>query len=347
MHTEFQTLHANFHETGNAKRSWTTRTSVRLYLHDGDGHIGLGEAAPLEGLSREGAGQAQEALAAFDWPDQPPLELDEIEALVSRIDPALPSARFAAESALTSLAASVLAVPMWAMWADEVEAQPVAPVLFGPDDFTIMRAAREAAAHEVQAVKLKVGVHSERMESALLREIRAVVGPIDLRLDANGSVPPDKLAATLERLAEHEPSFLEEPAALEHIMKLSEVPFPLAIDESLAGDDADEVLDRALDCDHIQVVVLKPSLLGGAARCLSLAARARAAGRQVVVSHLMEGVIGRCAAAHLALALGGAPAGLGEHPALGLLSDGLTASWIDLAWITPPSAPGLGLELAW
>ena len=59
----------------------------------------------------------------------------------------------------------------------------------------------------------------------------------------------------------------------------------------------------------------------------------------------MEGPIARAAIAHLALALGGEAAGLGEHPGLLPLSDGLCTPWIEPTQIDPPELPGLGLEL--
>ena len=347
MRVELQTLHANIEETGNAKRRWHSRSSLRVMLYDDHGHVGLGEAAPLPGMSPESARDARKALSVLEWPTTPPLELDAIAAVVSRIDPSLPSARFAAESALISLAASIQGRPMWATWAETVEEIAVAAALFGTKDTEVLQAAREAAAYEVIAVKAKVGWLPLQREIALLRDVRSVVGPIELRLDANGAFAPGELAERLDALAELDPSFLEEPCSIEDLGALSEVPFPIAVDESLVGPDSEERLLRALECEHVRVVVLKPTLLGGLERCRALATLAREAGREVIVSHTMEGVIARAAAAHLALALGGRAAGLGDHPALSPLSDGLTAPWIDLAWIEPPTAPGLGLELAW
>jgi o-succinylbenzoate synthase len=347
VRAELQTLHANIEETGNAKRRWHSRSSLRVMLHDDHGHVGLGEAAPLPGMSPESARDARKAVAELEWPESPPLELDAIAEVVSRIDLGLPSARFAAESALISLAASIRGVPMWRTWTEEVEELAVAAALFGTKDTDVLQAAREAAAYEVIAVKAKVGWLPSQREIALLRDVRAIVGPIELRLDANGAFLKGELAERLDALAELEPAFLEEPCSLEDLRSLSEVPFPIAVDESLVGPDAEERLARALECEHIGVVVLKPTLLGGLERCRALAALARDAGREVIVSHTMEGVIARAAAAHLALALGGGATGLGDHPALSVLSDGLTAPWIDLAWIEPPSSPGLGLELAW
>jgi len=347
MRPELQTLHTSIEETGNAKRRWHSRSAVRVILDDGEGHVGLGEAAPLPGMSQESASEARAALARFEWPEEPLLELDEITDRVSRIDASLPSARFAAESALTSLAASVHEVPMWAMWTETSEEIAIASALWGSDEGAILQSAREAAAYEVLAIKMKIGWQSPARENALLRDVRAVVGPIDLRLDANGSIEPDTLAKRLEALAAHEPDLLEEPCALEHVEALSEVPFPLAVDETLSGPDGEAILERALACPHIGAVVLKPTLLGGLERCRAIAARATEAGKRAILSHTMEGVIARAATAHLALALGGPPPGLGDHPALAPLSDGLAAPWIDLAWIEPPGLPGMSLELAW
>jgi o-succinylbenzoate synthase len=348
VRAELQTLHANIETVGNAKQRWRSRSSVRLILDDDDGHVGLGEAAPLPGMSPETTRDAFDALSAVEWPEEPLLELDEIARVVESVDPGVPSARFAVETALTSLAASVEGLPMWAMWCREVSELPIAATLWGADVDSVLQSAREAAAYEVLAVKLKIGQVGEWREQDLLRKVREIVGPVDLRLDANQSLDPDTLEAQLEAFVPHDPAFLEEPCDLERVLELEEAPFPLAVDESLVGDDTEATLERALSHDPIGVVVLKPSLLGGLERCRRLAERAREAGRAVVVSHLMEGTIARAGAAHLALALGGElAAGLGDHPALLALSDGLTAGWIDLAWIEPPEAPGLGLELAW
>lgn len=348
MRVELQTLHANIETVANGKRTWRSRSSVRLIVDDEGGHVGLGEAAPLPGMSPETARDAFDALSAVEWPDDPPLDLPTIATIVETVDPKVPSARFAVETALTSLAASVEGLPMWAMWSDEVTEVPIAATLWGADVDAVRQGAREAAAFDVLAVKLKIGPTGGSSELELLREVRDIVGSVDLRLDANQSLDPGTLAERLAGLVPHEPAFLEEPCDLAHTLALEDVPFPLAVDESLVGPDPESTLERVLTHDTIGVVVLKPSLLGGLERCRRLAERARSAGRAVIVSHLMEGIIARAGAAHLALSLGGEiPVGLGEHPALHTLSDGLTAGWIDLAWIEPPEAPGLGLELAW
>lgn len=347
MRAELQTLHASIETVANARRSWSTRASVRVMLDDGAGHVGLGEAAPLEGFSKESASDARQALAALEWPERAPVSLAAVRAIVDRIDAGLPSARFAAETALTSLMASTFEVPLWALFADEAHAIPMCATLLADDVASIETGAREAAAFGMQAVKIKVGRGDRQSERALLTIVRDLLPDAELRLDANGAFSAAGLEGRLAELARFEPAFLEEAAPLPVVLAHEPAaPFPLAVDESLAGD-AEARLEEALGCDAIGVVVLKPTLLGGIGRCLALAKRARRAGRAVVVSHMLEGVIARAAAAHLAVVLGGAAAGLGEHAALAPLSSGLMARWIGIGWIEPPELPGLGLDVAW
>jgi len=345
MRAELQSLHSAIPAAMNARRQWHSRHAVRLYLSDGSGHIGVGEAAPLPGMSTETAAQAREALAQLAWPDEPPRRTTEIARIIAQISPSLPSARFAAETALASLMTSKLGVPLFTMWTDRVAEVPIASGLWGMDDHALVAAAREAAAYGVPAVKVKIG-RSSALDLGLLHAVREVLPHTELRLDANGTLDPDTLDERLAELAPFSPSFLEEPCAFEHLETRGSNPIPFALDESLARPDGDDVLARALTCDAMKVVVLKPTLLGGLTRCWILAQKARDAGRRVVISHLMEGPISRAAAAHLALALGPEAAGLGDHPALAPLADGLTTPWIDSCWISPPELPGLGLELS-
>ncbi len=283
----------------------------------------------------------------MSWPDEVPRTLDEVQAVVETIDPKLPSARFAAESALASLVASVEGVPLWALWSpsmpDEVG---VAATLWSEDPELFQASLAEAAAFELGTVKLKIGHRPPDAERAALELVRSVLPDAELRLDANRSIPTDELARRLEALVPFGPAFIEEPCELDAALAFADPPFPFAIDESLAPD-PEARLEAALASDAFGAVVLKPTLLGGLQRCWTLAARAREAGRRVIVTHCLEGAIARAAAAHLALAIGQDAAGLGDHPALEPLSDGLFVGWIDLAWIEPPEMPGLGLEVVW
>lgn len=345
MRASFQMMHTSIETVRNARREWTLRSSLRLILEDDRGLVGVGEAAPLPGVSPDTAREAREALEAVRWPDRAPSSLEQIGAVLEQIDPRVASARFAAETALASMAATQLGDPLWALFADEVEEIGLCSALFSDDPDQLEAIVAEAAAFEVPALKLKIGADLEA-DRARMARVRRSLPDIELRLDANGSLRPDALPAHLAALEPFGPSFLEEASDLSAVLALSDTPFPLGIDESLVPDPEGR-LDQALACAAIGVVVLKPTVLGGLTRCWELAQKAQAEGRVVVVSHAFEGIVARAAAAHLALAIGGAPAGLGEHAALDLLSDGLVAGWIDVAWIEPPELPGLGLDVVW
>ena len=76
--------------------------------------------------------------------------------------------------------------------------------------------------------------------------------------------------------------------------------------------------DLSIAADSVRAVVLKPMRLGGAVRCMQIAAAARAVGIEPVVTHMMDGPIALAAARALAFALQPALAcGLAAHDALG------------------------------
>ena len=94
------------------------------------------------------------------------------------------------------------------------------------------------------------------------------------------------------------------------------MPCRLALDESLIELGRDE-LERALESSQLAALVLKPTLLGGFARCFELATAARRHGVAPVISHTLEGPIGFAACVELARAIGAdVPVGLAPHPAL-------------------------------
>jgi O-succinylbenzoate synthase len=79
----------------------------------------------------------------------------------------------------------------------------------------------------------------------------------------------------------------------------------IAADESVA---TAEGAERVIDSGAVDVVVLKPAMLGGPLRALEVAALARKAGMQVVFSHAFESAVGARHALHCAAAWGDAGA---------------------------------------
>jgi len=169
----------------------------------------------------------------------------------------------------------------------------------------------------VAAVKIKIGADLAG-ELRQLRELRQICPAAELRLDGNRRFAH---AGELADFAALRPRFIEEPLASG---LRADLPFPVAADETLQRDDT--VLEEAT----LAAAILKPMTLGGPARCLALAERARARDIGIVVSHSFDGPLARGHALALAAALPGLAAGLAPHFALSVL--GVTLALIDDSW---------------
>jgi len=301
-----------------ARGTFTTRSSVLFELRDQDGVTGHGEAAPWPGFATESADEAyarlREAapLLAGAEPD-----CGEGSALATLLHDA-PAARAALQGARWDLAARragrPLAVHLAACRGDCVgpvlPQVPVSVLLIGSDPDALQVEAAQARSAGHRAVKLKLGVGPLAADVARARAVRAAIGPeVLLRGDANGAWDAATAAAALEALAEFGFDYVEQPLPAADISGLAALrrraPVRLAADESVA--DAADAL-RLFAAEAVDVAVLKPAVLGGAARALEIANRARAAGVAVVFSHVFESAIGARHVLHCAAAWGDATA---------------------------------------
>jgi L-alanine-DL-glutamate epimerase-like enolase superfamily enzyme len=355
-----------------AARGRAERAAVIVELRCANGVLGLGEAAPLPGLSRDTLDDAERAIA----------DLDAGGAVASS-----PAAQFALETALldalgrstgrsvadlltgtvsllsrsgaatlkdseglmgtVSLLSRFAASPSCDQGASSVDrpqspvfaaAVPLAAVVDDPDS------ARRHFAAGIRCFKIKLATDDD---PARVTAIAAAVPDARLRIDANRSWPRAEVHARLAALARLPIDYVEEPCIDSHQLLDDALPMRLALDESLATIMPDE-LDRALRSPQLAALVLKPTLLGGLSAVLALADRARQAGVAAIVSHGLEGPIGTAACASLALALGGSHAvGLAAHPALAAWH--LSVPQLTADHLRHAAEPGLGfgaLDLA-
>lgn len=291
-----------------AARGRTERAAILVEVTTVDGHVGVGEAAPLPGTSIDSLAAATAGVAALAA--RAPLTIEATLEAIARLAAALtdaPSARFAIETALLSALGSQRCGPIAELLVESpARALPVAVVVDSPEE------ARQAAAAGARTLKIKVGADGD-IDRVLA--IAAAAPGATLRLDANRSWPRARVRERLFALAELPIELVEEPCIDAHALLSDPLPCPLALDESLVTL-SPAALEVALGAPGLGALVLKPTLLGGFAACLALAARARLAGKLAVVTHCLEGPIGTGACAELALALGGASAGLAPHAAL-------------------------------
>ena len=354
------------------------REAVRIRLHDDRGHVGLGEALPLPGYSRDDAATAERVLAAIatqfadgglEVPDATPGAL--VSAAVTgdaaaRLDAALgpcaeslaasPAARFALECALVDVLARQQGLGAARWLADGRDLQPVPVSLLLPDDDLAALAAAGAGVargHTVLKLKIARADRTPAAEDALLAALRRAADTagasagrrVLFRLDANGALDPAHAVERLATLARHGVELVEEPVAGAALLALPPLPLPWAADESLADAALAAALLALPPARRPAALVLKPAQLG-ITNCLRLAAAAAARGVGVIVTHSLDGDLGHAAACALAAALPQPPwpCGLAPHA-------GLRMPPSALPWLPVPTAPGLGVadidDAAW
>jgi len=337
-----------------ARGEFAERDSVLLELRDADGVPGFGEAAPWPGFGTETADQANALLIAA----QPLLCGPELEA--GTWTPALdahlsaaPAARAAVQGALWDLAARRAGRPLADQLANESGTRhrsvlrhvPASTLLVSREPGALREEAARARQAGHHAVKIKLGAASLADDVARARAVREGLGPVvRLRGDANGAWSLHAARVALDALTEFDFDYVEQPLAADDFEGFTALhrlaPVRIAADESVASENG---ALRLLSVGAVDVVVLKPATLGGPARALEIAARARQAGVEVVFSHTFESAVGARHALHCAAAWGDPSA---VH---GLCTGGLfvsdVAAPVECAGGTAgiSGAPGLGI----
>jgi L-alanine-DL-glutamate epimerase-like enolase superfamily enzyme len=317
------------------------------------GEASLGEASPLPGYSPDTLEACEAAVAdaqrIAEVLLEPALALDAAlttERLRAALAPlsAVPALAFGVETALlnaranraqTSLCDVLAALSRGARLAvprgSRAEELRVAALLPQADPEALVLAVEQQLAGGVETFKLKLERDGE-LNQRRLRALRSRFGAqLRLRLDANQAFSATECGAALRAVAPFNPEFLEEPLAGfalapatcdeavfdPRVRLLQSSPVPLALDESLQGawpSEAFRVVQRSLP---LAAIVLKPTTLGGAARCLELARQVAPRGTAAVVTHCFEGPTALRAITALARVVGGPFAhGVAPHGAL-------------------------------
>lgn len=289
---------------GGAARGWWREREGAVLVVEADGERGRGEASPLPGHGADAGAGARAVDELERFARALPLVIDEarplaaIAALVARCGE--PAARFAIEAALLELCARRRGVTLAALCGADADAvaRPLAIARVVDD----VAGAGAAVAAGRGTLKLKRG------DADLIAAVRRAAPDARLRLDVNQGWQVDEVDGRLAVVAEvagAQLEYVEEPAAALVERLGGPRACPLALDESLARDDREAWLDRALASGAVAALVLKPTVLGGIGACLALAGRARARGVDAVASHTLEGPIAHAACVELARVLGG------------------------------------------
>ncbi len=282
------------------------------YLHLTDdaapGVVGLGEAAPLAGLSPDfgpGFAAAVASLCArFNAAGRASFLAAEAPGLVG---PAFPSLVFALETAALDLAAGGRRQLYANAFSQGEAALPINGLVWMGDAVFMRAQIEQKLAAGYRCLKLKIGSLDFATELALLAEIRAVAGPerLLLRVDANGAWAGPEALRKLDQLARFDIHSIEQPVGvtswpgpvLEMVCRHS--PIPVALDEQLIGLTDSARQEALLDAVRPAYLVLKPTLLGGHAATRRWIALAEARGLGWWMTSALESNVGLNAVAQL------------------------------------------------
>ncbi len=296
-----------------------------------DGNRGLGEAAPLPGVSTEELKKAAHQLKCLEreWVGRTlPVSC---EALCARLQKDLdrsvlaPSVIFALESALVSLAAGMQGVSV-AEFLGDGPPKVVRSACLIQGDLEVVRAyGAKYSADGFSIFKLKVGNRNIPLDVLKVRALKEMIGFDDrIRLDANAAWSLEEAVAFACAIGKEQIDFIEEPCSgqndHEKFFRRTDMPWAVEAHSSVRP------LSDWEGIQGLKAVVIKPMLSGGINGFLSVKDIAYRLGAQVVVSSLFETSVGFRMLANCA-ALTDTCCGLGTadwfgSPAAGIMQKG-------------------------
>lgn len=249
---------------GTSRGTYTTRRVwyVSLSSSEYPGRTGVGECAPLPGLSCDDLPGYEQILAdaCQAWEQTGVLDVDALRPY--------PSILFGLETAVRHYE-----VGSWALWDTPFSRGeagiPINGLIWMGDFDKMLRQIEIKMEAGYRCIKLKIGAINFEDELALLRHIRAhfTAREVELRVDANGAFSPQDAMDKLNRLAEFDLHSIEQPIRAgqwEEMARLTaETPLPIALDEELIGCNTVWGKQELLSAICPQYIILKPSLHGG------------------------------------------------------------------------------------
>lgn len=239
--------------------------------------VGIGEAAPLKGLS-------------IDDVSHFPIKLREIQSIIngmSMLKSAVainelianlgledyPSIAFALETALLDLINGGKRVVYENDFSRGLHRIPINGLIWMGDKDFMLAQVNDKLGKGYNCLKMKVGALSFETECEVLGHIRskATVDKLTLRVDANGAFTSEDVEDKLDRLSQYGLHSIEQPIGvgqidlLKALCKTTKV--PIALDEELIGKVTIDEKHDLLRTIKPQYIILKPTLVGGFQSC--------------------------------------------------------------------------------
>jgi len=237
-----------------------------LYSQEDPTRFGIGECAPLPGLSCDDIPEFEEILRSFckKCEDSGKVNFNAIRKY--------PSILFGLETALKNYEQGDFAL-FQTPFSKGKSYIPINGLIWMGSYEEMVRQIEEKTALGFRCIKLKIGSLDFEKELKLLKNIRKDFSPeiLTLRVDANGAFTPDTAPEKLKCLSELNIHSIEQPIKAgqwQHMAALTKVtPLPIALDEELIGIHDYRDKKQLLEIIHPHYLVLKPTLHGGFQGC--------------------------------------------------------------------------------
>jgi L-alanine-DL-glutamate epimerase-like enolase superfamily enzyme len=335
MELSYETLDLKLHRPFTISRGTQHYAyNVCTALRDGT-HTGIGEAAPAEHY-----GEIQTTVLAVLAYLQPllaelPLSLTTLHEVMEHAVHLNPSAKAAIDMAAYDLLGKRAGLPVYALLGLDPARTPRTSFTIGIDTPEVMaEKAREAEQYPI--LKVKVGTPNDMQNLDAVRQARpdAVI-----RVDANEAWTPKEAVSNIERIAEFDIEFVEQPVQARDLAGLAHVrdavSLPVIADEScIVPDDVPRVAPYV---DGINIKLMK---CGGISPALQMIQLARAHSLAVMMGCMIESSLAITAAAQLSPLLDYAD--LDGH--LLIDDDPYSGVSVEDGRLVLPDAPGLGVH---
>jgi o-succinylbenzoate synthase len=239
------------------------------------GKTGIGECAPIEGLSPETGTQVEKVLHQLcehlSTLNNPP----EIRPLIEEFNLNIyPSVRFGLETALLDLCLGGKRKICRNEFYDQQKSIPINGLIWMGNEAFMEEQIEAKLQGGFCCIKMKIGAIDFEKEISILRKIRSRfdASKISLRVDANGAFNPSEAKEKLNRLAEFDLHSIEQPIRARQIEEMTALcensPIPIALDEELIGIHTIKEKEQLLEKIRPPYIILKPTLLGGQEVCM-------------------------------------------------------------------------------
>lgn len=256
-------------DAGTSRGVLKSKMTYFILIKEDQEIVGIGEAAPLFGLSIDDPQSFESILQDACSQLELALKIKDSEVNIPSIVSAnFPAIRFGLEMALQDYLSGSKCVYYNNAFVKGEEGIPINGLIWMSDKRSMLDQIKSKLEAGYRCIKMKIGALNFEEECGLLTFIRKQFGPeeITLRVDANGAFKPEEALEKLKRLSEFKLHSIEQPIAAgnkDWMQYLCEnTPLDIALDEELIGVFG-EGKKKLLSEIKPQFIILKPSLLGG------------------------------------------------------------------------------------